>query len=578
MKEILGLGQSLRKAGFTNQTQPDQRLGAFSRLIWNQLSENGMVRPGDETIPSQIAFSKFISKEANKRSNREKKTRSLSPTLRPYEGDASNLIDTYLSTHPNSYISRSIVPQPTPDLSIKTTSAGYTSPRATQSSEFIKGSSLTRKGWPPPKDVEYHMGLQHLVSDFANDVSGNRFFVKGHLIEDWLEGEPGTIRDAFSNEFLAGRIGNYIGANTPQSYIVQRSAGDRAIGSNRASNVAKPFEIATDVIPSSHNLGSEYMRKLVLNADNPYKALSEIFEGFVDYSKITPALNAVMGNADLHAGNILWSNATKKFSQIDFNEANPSNLKMAPGIPGNHPHIRDAITIARTSMAVIRDAMRHSVDAALENNLLSQSQQLALISKMNASGFKLTANKNATDPLFDIIPDMTTTQDYTSVFKKIADFDGESQIPLALRGEWQGIGGNRVLDPWILKGIKERADVLSKFGEISLNVGDHPLAAQRMKMARRERFMAGGYVNSINTDNIPAMLTAGEYVVKRSAVDKFGVNNLEKINNGTYNNGSVYNYNLAVNVKSDADPEKIARTVMQQVKRVDSQRVRGNRF
>lgn len=444
------------------------------------------------------------------------------------------------------------------------------------SPEFIKGSSLTRQGWPPPKDVEYHMGLQHLVSDFANDVSGNRFFVKGHLIEDWLEGEPGTIRDAFSNEFLAGRIGNYIGANTPQSYIVQRSAGDRAIGSNRASNVAKPFEIATDVIPSSHNLGSEYMKKLVLNADNPYKALSEIFEGFVDYSKITPALNALMGNADLHAGNILWSDATKKFSQIDFNEANPSNLKMAPGIPGNHPHIRDAIVIAKTSMAVIRDAMRHSVDAALENNLLSQSQQLALISKMNASGFKLIANKNATDPLFDIIPDMTTTLDYTSVFKKIADFDGESQIPLALKGEREGIGGNRILDPWVLNRIKERADVLSEFGKIDFDIGDHPLAAQRMQMAKREKFMAGGYVNSINTDNIPAMLTAGEYVVKRSAVDKFGVNNLEKINNGTYNNGSMYNYSLNVNVKSDANPEQIASTVMRSIRQVEGRRIRGN--
>jgi TP901 family phage tail tape measure protein len=88
----------------------------------------------------------------------------------------------------------------------------------------------------------------------------------------------------------------------------------------------------------------------------------------------------------------------------------------------------------------------------------------------------------------------------------------------------------------------------------------------------------GGMFQSVNTDSIPAMLTAGEYVVKRSAVQKFGVDNLEKINSGTYNNGSVYNYSLNVNVRSEADPTKIARTVMAQIKQVDAQRIRGNRF
>jgi hypothetical protein len=74
------------------------------------------------------------------------------------------------------------------------------------------------------------------------------------------------------------------------------------------------------------------------------------------------------------------------------------------------------------------------------------------------------------------------------------------------------------------------------------------------------------------------MLTPGEFVVRRPAVRGFGVENLEKINNGTYGGGSVYNYNLAVNVKSDADPNRIAQTVMSQIKRVDAQRVRGNRL
>lgn len=521
---IEAMAKEMERAGLVGRLNRYQNGMAFEKLIWNQISRNGSFRP-----PGHVLRRFAVIQEASKKLSKKKRfsdKKSLSPAA-----------------------------------------------AKSQSSEFIEGSSLTRfRG--APKDVEYEMGAQHLLSSFAKDASNNRFFVKGHLVESWDRAEPDTVGKSFTNEFLAGRIGNYIGANTPQSYIVKRSSGDRALGTNMRSNMAQPFEIATDVIPSSHNLESEWMKTLVYMSDNPYKTIEELFDGFVDYSRTTPALNALMGNTDLHYGNILWSNATKKFSQIDFNEAKPNNLKMAPGIPGPHPDIRDAHVIAKTSMAIIRDALRHSVEAALEDSLLSQSQQLALISKMNASGFKMTANKNATDPLFDTIPDITTTQDYTSLFKKIASSDAKNYIPRALKG----VGSDQVFDPFTLKIIQGRAEELSKFGKVSLNVGDHPQMAKRLWMAKRERFMAGGYVNSINTDNIPAMLTAGEYVVKRSAVDKFGVNNLEKINNGTYNNGSVYNYNLAVNVKSDADPDKIARTVMQQVKRVDSQRVRGNRF
>jgi hypothetical protein len=74
------------------------------------------------------------------------------------------------------------------------------------------------------------------------------------------------------------------------------------------------------------------------------------------------------------------------------------------------------------------------------------------------------------------------------------------------------------------------------------------------------------------------MLTPGEFVVRRSAVENFGAENLEKINNGTYDSSSVYNYSLTVNVKSDSNPDQIARTVMKNLERVESQRIRGNRI
>jgi TP901 family phage tail tape measure protein len=91
-------------------------------------------------------------------------------------------------------------------------------------------------------------------------------------------------------------------------------------------------------------------------------------------------------------------------------------------------------------------------------------------------------------------------------------------------------------------------------------------------------YSVGGFA-SMGTDTVPAMLTPGEFVIRRPAVQSIGLENLEKLNKtGTYNDGSVYNYNLAVNVTSDADPNKIANVVMREIRRVESQRVRGNRI
>jgi TP901 family phage tail tape measure protein len=91
------------------------------------------------------------------------------------------------------------------------------------------------------------------------------------------------------------------------------------------------------------------------------------------------------------------------------------------------------------------------------------------------------------------------------------------------------------------------------------------------------KFASGGF--AVGTDTVPAMLTPGEFIVSKYGVDKFGVDNLRAINKGENpGSSSVYNYNLSVNVKSDANPNEIARTVMMQIKQIDSQRIKGNRI
>ena len=80
-------------------------------------------------------------------------------------------------------------------------------------------------------------------------------------------------------------------------------------------------------------------------------------------------------------------------------------------------------------------------------------------------------------------------------------------------------------------------------------------------------------------DVVPAMLTPGEFVMTKHAVDNYGVDNLRAINSGAAAGNSVYNgYNINVNVKSNSNPDQIANAVMTQIRQVNAQQVRGSKF
>jgi LysM repeat protein len=89
------------------------------------------------------------------------------------------------------------------------------------------------------------------------------------------------------------------------------------------------------------------------------------------------------------------------------------------------------------------------------------------------------------------------------------------------------------------------------------------------------RFAVGGFAKG--TDTVPAMLTPGEFVMSKYAVDSYGIDNMKKINNGESVGGSVYNntYALTVNARTDANPNDIAQAVMATIKQVDDRRIRG---
>ena len=110
------------------------------------------------------------------------------------------------------------------------------------------------------------------------------------------------------------------------------------------------------------------------------------------------------------------------------------------------------------------------------------------------------------------------------------------------------------------------------------------------------KYFANGGL-SRGTDTVPAMLTPGEFVMRKSVVDKYGpmlsainspgfkmpksnsYSSGSSINNNIVDNSSaMYNYNIGITVpQSNASSGDIANAVISQIKYIDSQRIRGQR-
>ena len=89
------------------------------------------------------------------------------------------------------------------------------------------------------------------------------------------------------------------------------------------------------------------------------------------------------------------------------------------------------------------------------------------------------------------------------------------------------------------------------------------------------KFAMGGFAKG--TDTVPAMLTPGEFIMSKYAVQSHGIDTMKAINSGKPAGGAVYNntYELTVNAKTDANPNEIAQAVMSTIKQVDDRRIRG---
>jgi hypothetical protein len=224
----------------------------------------------------------------------------------------------------------------------------------------------------------------------------------------------------------------------------------------------------------------------------------------------------------------------------------------------------------------------------------------------------VTASINAATLAVGKYPGFTQTADkktYATAKKK--DKDGKD-VDVYTEGPQAGYttGGALYIAPSAAGGSGGGQTDPNKKGTFAEGLGKNdwlrqmPFDSQKAILKSMGYYAQGGFVSK-GTDTVPAMLTPGEFIVKKSVADQYGAL-LESLNSGTYqnlqsptyanmsnssvnvrsgagnspagNSSKVYNYNVGISVNSsNSSADDIAKAVMSEIKYIDSQRLRGQR-
>jgi TP901 family phage tail tape measure protein len=251
------------------------------------------------------------------------------------------------------------------------------------------------------------------------------------------------------------------------------------------------------------------------------------------------------------------------------------------------PTIRQNQELATKNVGDIIDLGKRFTSIAGQSEL--QAIGMTAAGKLNTGNRELPVNTIIKFVAGENIPGILNHKVYNqnylkNAFGKKADeypFQSEGLLPPGLKGKIVGVsqsGDQRILEVLLSKFAK--GGMVRKYA----NGGMVPIAEPAPK-----QFANGGY--AMGTDTVPAMLTPGEFVIKKSAVDRIGPSTLNKINrfaDGGLVGGmpavageSVYNsntYEINVNVSSNSNPDQIANAVMSKIRQIDNKRVRGSAF
>lgn len=233
--------------------------------------------------------------------------------------------------------------------------------------------------------------------------------------------------------------------------------------------------------------------------------------------------------------------------------------------------VKNGIDLATTSSKPFLDAMQAALDIVK-----------SIVSHWNTLGTKKLAVTNPLDP-YGILNNSGTASANRQYFENTVLPAIASGTASASQATDYANAVNQALGR-----PQGTAVAMSKGGSVKympmgglvpyMNMGGSVRMPKR-EPAPAQRLSNGGSIfQPKGTDTVPAMLTPGEFVIRKYAVEKYGIDKMKAINSGTHSSDSVYNYEVNVNVKTDANADQIARSVIGQIKQIDSQRIRGNKF
>jgi TP901 family phage tail tape measure protein len=149
---------------------------------------------------------------------------------------------------------------------------------------------------------------------------------------------------------------------------------------------------------------------------------------------------------------------------------------------------------------------------------------------------------------------------------------------LTKRNDLLGSPTNRALQNALADYLKKYGFGVPGYGTTTSSGGGTP--NRFMNVGGLARSVYGSVMSNMTmgSDRVPTMLQPGEFVVSKYGVSKTSPAVLKSINNGTFGGGSVYNYSITVNAKTNANADEIASSVMNTIRSIDAKRIRGSRI
>jgi TP901 family phage tail tape measure protein len=404
-----------------------------------------------------------------------------------------------------------------------------------------------------------------------------------------------TLADALTQGDISAAAKAAADYSAQQAEVASRSAGEALDAQRSAMEIAKQKEI--DNLTASVN-GKLHTKKQIT------EEITKIQETFID-----PLVKEIDARNKLVAAFELGIEKQLKLIEIQGLTADEwGSIKDAVVLLNDayDAQILDIDSMA-ASVTGVAGAWKTVSDAIVKsgNTLGSYPQFKQEVDKSVAD--KLAADKLAEDKLAADRAAEAAKVSASALAAKESGAIGAASIAAQLKAalDAQADAAEKAKIAAMRAPAKTSAQIIAerkqKFGYLSRG----GMVPRYMPMGGLVPYMSGGGMfKPKGTDTVPAMLTPGEFVVRKSIADQYG-QMLEALNNGKYtsfdtptyssmsnnvkvglgaagssanNSSKVYNYNVGINVNNtNAGADDIAKAVMSEIKYIDSQRLRGQR-